>query len=188
MLVTIDPGLADQRLGLGATDTGHLIIGTRTHGRSLFPLPISQWPGSVYVARVLDEAVTQSDKFTQHQVELIAWGMLYPTSDEALAVRRLVIPTAKRVMETLRRGTWLYDNCVRAAVSIVRQNYFEGPNVTDESKTSEYPPTDVDGCFYSVEYHIPGAGKGGRGHVFGTVEDATRHAETTLKTPITWDA
>ena len=84
MLVQIDPALDGQRFGLGATDIRHLIIGTRAQGQSLFP--ILQWPVSVYVARVLDDDVFEAQEFERDQVELIAWGMLYRSRDEALVV------------------------------------------------------------------------------------------------------
>lgn len=84
MLVAIEPALEGQRFGLGATDIEHLIIGTRAQGQRLFPM--SQWPVSVYVARVLDDALLRTQEFTHHQVELIAWGMLYRTHEEASAV------------------------------------------------------------------------------------------------------
>lgn len=92
-----------------------------------------------------------------------------------------------KIKETLRRGTWLYGGTVRAEVSILRQNYFEGPAVMDEPQTPGYPPTDRDGCFYVVSYEIPGASKGTGGLVFGSAEEAIRHAEATLKTPINWE-
>jgi hypothetical protein len=92
-----------------------------------------------------------------------------------------------RVRETLKQGSWLYDGSVRARVAIVKRNYFEGPVVTDELETPGYPPTDADGCFYSIEYGIPGAGAGASGSVFGSLEEAVRHAEATLKSPIEWE-
>jgi hypothetical protein len=92
-----------------------------------------------------------------------------------------------RIRETVQRGTWLYGGTAQASVSIVRQNYFEGPAITEEASEPGYPPTDSDGCFYAVEYGIPGAGKGCSGRVFGSAEDARQHAEETLKSPIHWD-
>ena len=90
--------------------------------------------------------------------------------------------------QTLKRGSWLYDGSLPAAVTIVRQNYFEGPHVTDETQTRGYPPTDAEGCFYSVEYNIPpGAGSGSSGPVFGSLDEAVRHAEAILKSPIAWE-
>jgi hypothetical protein len=82
MLVGIEPVLDGQRFGLGAIDVDRLIISTRVEGQTLFP--ISQWPAPVYVARILDDTVLSSKEFTRQQVELIAWGMLFRTPDEAL--------------------------------------------------------------------------------------------------------
>jgi hypothetical protein len=86
MLVAVEPVLVGQRFGLGPSDISHLIIGTKLQGQSLFP--ISQWPVYVYVARVLEDSVLRTQVFEKQQVELIAWGMLFRTHDEALAVAR----------------------------------------------------------------------------------------------------
>ena len=88
--------------------------------------------------------------------------------------------------KTLKRGSWLYAGNVRAAVAIVKQNYFEGPVVTDKPQTPGYPPTDSEGCFYCVKYAIPGAGAGSSGRVWGSLDEAVRHAEAMLKSPIIW--
>lgn len=93
-----------------------------------------------------------------------------------------------RIREIAKRGSWLYDGSVRATVAIVRQNYFEGPEPTDEPKLPEYPPADAGSCFYAVEYEIPGASKGAGGRVFGTAEEAIGHAEATLRGAISWDS
>jgi hypothetical protein len=81
MLVDIEPALDGQRFGLGATDIRQLIISARHGGQTLYP--ISEWPFSVYVARIVDKAVLESHVFTREQVELIAWGTLFPTREEA---------------------------------------------------------------------------------------------------------
>jgi len=82
MLIAIEPVLDGQRFGLGATEIGQLIISTRVLGQTLFP--ISQWPAFVYVTRALDDAVLVSQVFTRQQVELVAWGALFRTRDQAL--------------------------------------------------------------------------------------------------------
>jgi hypothetical protein len=82
MLIAIEPPLEGQRFGMGATEIKNLIICTRVQGQTLFP--ISEWPAFVYVARALDDAVLTSQAFTREQVELIAWGALFRTRDEAL--------------------------------------------------------------------------------------------------------
>jgi hypothetical protein len=92
-----------------------------------------------------------------------------------------------RLRQIMRRGTWLYGGSVEAAVAIVRQNYFEGPQPEDEPPTPGYPPVDEDGCFYGVEYAIPGAGAGSGSQVFVSLEEAVRHAETTIESPIAWE-
>ena len=81
MLIEIDPALIGQPFGLGATDIRDLIISTRLEGCTLFS--ISKWPTLVYVARILDDAVLRARTFTGGQVELIAWGALLRTHEEA---------------------------------------------------------------------------------------------------------
>jgi hypothetical protein len=81
MLIEIEPALDGQRFGLGSADITSLIISSRHRGQTLFP--ISEWPSFVYVARILDDTVFSSHTFSRDQVELIAWGMLFPTRKEA---------------------------------------------------------------------------------------------------------
>jgi|SRR5579863_4577273 len=81
MLVEIEPSLFGQSYGLGTHNIECLVISSRYSGISLFP--IGQWPCHVYVARILDETITETLVFTHNQVEIIAWGRLYPTLDEA---------------------------------------------------------------------------------------------------------
>ncbi len=86
LLVEIEPPLSGQSFGLGAKDIAFLLLSTKLKGRSLFP--ITEWPCYVFVSRVLDEAVLKSLAFSAGQVEMIAWGFLYPTLEEATAVAR----------------------------------------------------------------------------------------------------
>ena len=81
MLIRIHPALIGQPFGLGPTDIQHLILSARHRGRTLYP--ISEWPFSVYVARILDDAVRGLCAFTREQIEIIAWGMLFRTEVEA---------------------------------------------------------------------------------------------------------
>jgi hypothetical protein len=83
MLIEIEPVLIGQPFGLGDRDISRLILSTRVQGHSLFP--ITEWPSSVYVARILDEAILQTFSFTKEQVELIAWASIYRTLEEAEA-------------------------------------------------------------------------------------------------------
>jgi hypothetical protein len=81
MLIDIEPPLDGQRFGMGATDITQLIISARHQGQTLYP--ISEWPFFVYVARIVDRAIIESRSFTREQVELIAWGALFRTREEA---------------------------------------------------------------------------------------------------------
>jgi len=81
MLIEIEPGLAGQRFGLGSIEIVQLIISARHRGRTLYP--ISEWPLYVYVARIPDRAIIESLSFTREQIELIAWGTLFRTREEA---------------------------------------------------------------------------------------------------------
>jgi hypothetical protein len=92
----------------------------------------------------------------------------------------------EKIRQVLRHGTWLYGGVTKSDVWIVRQNYFEGPKFTDEEPTPGYPPTDSEGCFYLPQYRIPGAGAGGGGEVFSSIEDAIRRAEAIVGA-IAWD-
>jgi hypothetical protein len=81
MLVDIEPVLEGQRFGLGATDITRLILSARHRGQTLYP--VSDWPFVVYVARIVDNTVLDTRTFTRQQVELIAWGTLFRTLEEA---------------------------------------------------------------------------------------------------------
>lgn len=81
MLIEIEPPLIGQGFGLGGADITRLIISTRHQGETLFP--ITAWPTSVYVARILDENVIKVRAFGREQVELIAWAMIFGTREEA---------------------------------------------------------------------------------------------------------
>ncbi|MBE7539803.1 MAG: hypothetical protein HS122_15515 [Opitutaceae bacterium] len=81
MLIEIEPPLIGQSFGRGGEDITRLIISTRHQGETLFP--ITTWPASVYVARILDENVIEARMFKREQVELIAWAMIFSTRDEA---------------------------------------------------------------------------------------------------------
>jgi hypothetical protein len=84
MLIDIEPALDGQRFGLGADDITQLIVSARHRGQTLYP--IAEWPFYVYVARIVDKAIIESREFTRKQVELIAWGTLFRTREEALAL------------------------------------------------------------------------------------------------------
>jgi hypothetical protein len=83
LLVEIEPPVIGQKYGLGSEDITTLILSARYDGFSLFP--VREWPCHVYVARILDAAVVRTLVFTRTQVEIIAWGMIFRTLDEANA-------------------------------------------------------------------------------------------------------
>jgi hypothetical protein len=83
MLIEVEPSLIGQRYDLGSRDITNLILSPKWVSLSLFP--VTQWPCPVYVARILDDAITESGAFTPSQVELIAWGSIFRTLEEASA-------------------------------------------------------------------------------------------------------
>src|SRR5262249_12105896 len=82
LIVDIAPALLGQRFGLGGSELGRVILSEKHVGDSLFP--ISVWPCPVYVSRSLDDRIFDSDRFEVRQVEMIAWGVITQSRDEAL--------------------------------------------------------------------------------------------------------
>jgi len=95
--------------------------------------------------------------------------------------------------QTVRRGTWLYGGTLPAEVRIVKSVDWstDGIVVEDDLADPSYPPRDPDGFSYGVEYYLRGVegrtSKGVSAELFASLEDAVRHAETTLREPIKWD-
>lgn len=83
MLVEIDPPVIGQKYGLGGRDITAVILSPRFHESPLSP--VVEWPGHVYVSRILDQSVIESLAISKGQVELIAWAMIFPTIEEAQA-------------------------------------------------------------------------------------------------------
>jgi len=81
MLIEIDPPLIGRQFGLGDKDLSLLILSTRHKGFTLYP--ITEWPSHVYVTRILDESILETQSFNPNQVELIAWARIYPTIEDA---------------------------------------------------------------------------------------------------------
>lgn len=86
MLIKIEPPLIGQSFGLGSKDISNLLISARFAGTSLFP--VAKWPCHVYVSRILDETITRTLSFTAEQIEMIAWGTIFRTAEEAQAHAR----------------------------------------------------------------------------------------------------
>lgn len=81
LLVEIAPPISGQKYGLGDKDIAELILATRHQGVTLFP--VTEWPAHVYVFRILDKAFLKQAVFGAHQVEMIAWGMIFRSRHEA---------------------------------------------------------------------------------------------------------
>jgi len=83
MLVRIEPPLIGQSFGLGGEDITELLLSTRHEGSSLYP--VTEWPTYVYVARLAEPTVRDAARFDRGQVQLIAWGMLFGSLQDAQA-------------------------------------------------------------------------------------------------------
>ena len=83
MLVRIAPPV--QAVAGGVTqEIDRVILQARYTGYSLFP--ISEWPSFVYIYRVLDPIVIKTHQIDHAQVEMLAWGMIFPTRADALTI------------------------------------------------------------------------------------------------------
>jgi hypothetical protein len=85
MHVAIEPPVIGQHYGLGGEDIFQVLLATRHKGQTLFP--VSGWPAHVYVLRSLDQSILGQPEFDDAQVQLIEWGMLYRTYEEAIVGR-----------------------------------------------------------------------------------------------------
>jgi hypothetical protein len=104
LLIEIEPPLIGQMYGLGDQDIIRLLLSTRFEGTSLFPF--KDWPCHVFVARILDDVITKTLVFTLGQVELIAWGTIFRTLDDAAAyAQQLQMSFLNRAITRLRRPT-----------------------------------------------------------------------------------
>lgn len=79
MLVRVEPSFRDEQIGHVEVD--RLILSTRLKPHSLYP--IKEWPAHVYVARVIEPTILKRLEFTKTDVELIAWGTLFRTLEDA---------------------------------------------------------------------------------------------------------
>jgi len=81
MVVHIDPPLIGQYFGCGDRDVTCLLLSSRHQGFTLYP--VTAWPTHVYVARIVDPRIIDHGSFDPSQVELIAWGEIFPTLQDA---------------------------------------------------------------------------------------------------------
>ena len=94
MLIEVEPPVIGQTYGLGGEDIANLVLSAHYRGDRLFP--VKKWPCHVYVTRIVDQSVTKTLTFTRGQLELIGWGMIFRTIQEAYAeLRNLPIMAAE---------------------------------------------------------------------------------------------
>jgi hypothetical protein len=91
----------------------------------------------------------------------------------------------ERVKDIVRKGRWLYDGTVPSEVWIIRQNYFEGPTITEEESDTNYPRRDGDGMFYYAAFAQQSTVKS-VSNLFGSAEEAVQEADHIVH-GITWD-
>jgi hypothetical protein len=65
----------------GTAPAHYLVLSPRYEGVNLDA--ITSWPAFVYVSRIVDQSILRSASFVPGQIELLAWGRIYPTLDEA---------------------------------------------------------------------------------------------------------
>jgi hypothetical protein len=81
MAVRINPEIPGQKYGLGFRDIDYLLLSTRLAGTTLYP--ITEWPCHVYVIRVVNENILTNSEFGKSDVEVIGWGTIHKTKEEA---------------------------------------------------------------------------------------------------------
>jgi hypothetical protein len=75
MLCDISPYINGQGYGLGDKDITQIVIANRVQGTSLFP--ISEWPISVYLARITNPKIESKKWVDETNISLIACASLY---------------------------------------------------------------------------------------------------------------
>jgi hypothetical protein len=81
MLVHIRPAIIGQKYGLGGSEIDRLVLSARLTGNTLYP--IKEWPCHVYVMRILNGRILNSLSLDEGDVEMISWGTLHRTLDDA---------------------------------------------------------------------------------------------------------
>lgn len=79
--VRIEPPIIGQPYGLGDKDIEDVVLATRYSGTTLHP--VSEWPMTVFVCRIVNEKIRYSAKASAKDLEVILIGELYPTLLEA---------------------------------------------------------------------------------------------------------
>jgi hypothetical protein len=81
MLVSIKPAIIGQKYGLAAKVINQVILSTRLAGATLYPITV--WPCHVYVMRIKNESVLASHVIGNEDVEMISWGTLHSSEEDA---------------------------------------------------------------------------------------------------------
>lgn len=81
LLIRVAPPLIGQRHGLKDRDPDILIVATRHHGDSLFP--IKHWPVFVHIMLPRVAQPQAKNNIAEDEYELIAWGELYKSEQDA---------------------------------------------------------------------------------------------------------
>jgi hypothetical protein len=79
--VRIEPPIIGQPYGLGEKDIEDVVLATRYAGTTLHP--ISEWPMTVFVCRIVNDKIRHSGKASAKDLEVILIGELYRTLAEA---------------------------------------------------------------------------------------------------------
>ena len=79
-LATIEPGISGQDFGQ-TEDITKVILTTRFEGVSI--APVDEFPCFVFVAIPRDSTHTPSSPITQGELEVMGWGELYRTAEDA---------------------------------------------------------------------------------------------------------
>ena len=79
--IEVEPPVPGQLFFQGANDISNFAIFPRFEGSSLFP--VNEWPLRVYICRFICSVSKELTSVGPDDVELTAWGEIYPTLEEA---------------------------------------------------------------------------------------------------------
>ena len=77
VLVEISPPVIGPDFGLGDNEIDLLVLANRYEGATLFP--IDKFPCHIFITRPLVEGIEERDEVRKEELEILAWGELYPT-------------------------------------------------------------------------------------------------------------
>jgi hypothetical protein len=79
--VRIEPSIIGQPYGLGEKNIEDVVLATRHAGTTLHP--VTEWPMTVFVCRIVNERVRHSGRVSAKDLEMILIGELHRTFAEA---------------------------------------------------------------------------------------------------------